>query len=97
MALEEEFGVQVDVDDALEMVSYPEVVATMLRYTNNRPVENLLAKSRSSAAADGHVRPFDFAVHMRTLFTDAANPNLIGVSAKMTGCTADPPPAATHC
>ncbi|NQY90751.1 MAG: acyl carrier protein [Deltaproteobacteria bacterium] len=34
MALEEEFGVQVDVDDALEMVSYPEVVATMLRYSN---------------------------------------------------------------
>ncbi len=33
MALEEEFGVQVDVDDALEMVSYPEVVATMLRYS----------------------------------------------------------------
>ncbi len=34
MALEEEFGVQVDVDDALEMVSYPEVVATMLRYSS---------------------------------------------------------------
>ena len=34
MALEEEFGVRVDVDDALEMVSYPEVVTTMLRYSN---------------------------------------------------------------
>lgn len=34
MALEEEFGVQVDVDDALEMVSFPEVVAAMLRYSN---------------------------------------------------------------
>lgn len=34
MALEEEFGVQVDMDDALEMVSYPEVVTTMLRYSN---------------------------------------------------------------
>ncbi len=34
MALEEEFGVQVDVDDALAMVSYPEVITTMLRYSN---------------------------------------------------------------
>ncbi|HIF63058.1 MAG TPA: acyl carrier protein [Deltaproteobacteria bacterium] len=34
MALEEDFGVQIDVDDALEMVSFPEVVATMLRYSN---------------------------------------------------------------
>jgi acyl carrier protein len=34
MALEEDFGLQIDVDDALEMVSFPEVVATMLRYSN---------------------------------------------------------------